>query len=77
MINKGAFDFNGVNWRNVSEEAKDLIRQFLQVNPKKRISFKKAVKHKWFKSINRQNQQNYDRGIVQVDRDLLSNLAAY
>lgn len=77
MISKGAFDFSGVNWRNVSEEAKDLIRQFLQVNPKKRISFKKAVKHKWFKNINKLNQLNYDIEIVQVDKDFLSNLTDY
>jgi serine/threonine protein kinase len=34
---------------NVSKEAQDLIKKMLKVEPKKRITIAKALKHKWIK----------------------------
>ena len=37
-------------WKRVSEDAKDLLRNLLQVDPKKRIKAKDALAHNWFKT---------------------------
>merc|ERR1711988_517111 len=37
-------------WDPVSEEAKDLIRKLLVVNPNERLSATEALNHKWLKS---------------------------
>jgi serine/threonine protein kinase len=35
----------------VNEEALDLLKKMLMFNPSKRISFKEALKHKYFDSL--------------------------
>jgi phosphorylase kinase gamma subunit/serine/threonine-protein kinase Chk2/calcium/calmodulin-dependent protein kinase I len=40
-------EFPPDKWRNLSDEAKDLVRLLLMADPKKRISVKDACKHKW------------------------------
>lgn len=40
LIKAGKFDFNGKEWNIISNEAKDLIRNLLVVDPKKRLSAK-------------------------------------
>jgi serine/threonine protein kinase len=35
------------DWVNISEEAKDLIRNMLKVDPNERISLYNCLKHKW------------------------------
>lgn len=47
MIREGDYDLKGEPWQNISERAKDLIRKLLTVNPEKRISARKALKHPW------------------------------
>ena len=46
-IETGAFKINGEDWENISEDAKDLIRQLLQKKVKDRISAAEALKHPW------------------------------
>ena len=41
-------DYNDC-WRNISDDAKDLIFRCLQVDPEKRLSAKEVTQHKWFK----------------------------
>ena len=41
-------DYNDC-WRHISDDAKDLIFQCLQVDPEKRLSAKEVTQHKWFK----------------------------
>jgi serine/threonine protein kinase len=48
QIMSGDYSFHPSTWEGVSEEAKDLVRQLLTVDPKKRISARDALKHKWF-----------------------------
>jgi len=43
----GSFEFHPDYWGNVSEEAKDLIRKMLTVDPKQRISLSDAIQHPW------------------------------
>lgn len=37
--------------RNVSREGRDLLMKLLQKDPKKRISTKQALNHKWFNGL--------------------------
>ena len=39
-------------WKDISEDAKDLIRKLLERDQKKRISAKEAFNHKWFLTSN-------------------------
>ena len=46
-IRKGQYEFHEEYWGQVSEDAKDLIRSLLTVNPDKRLSATKALSNKW------------------------------
>lgn len=48
-IRKGQYQFHAEYWGQVSEDAKDLIRSLLVVNPAKRSSAKKVLVDKWIK----------------------------
>jgi len=45
-VKKGVYDFNGPEWKNVSENAKDLIRHLL-VKPEKRYKAGEILQHPW------------------------------
>ena len=40
--------FVGADWEKVTDDAKDLIRRMLKVNPRRRITASMALKHPWF-----------------------------
>lgn len=40
------------SWNSVSENAKDLIRKMLVVNPKERITINNIKKHPWLEEVN-------------------------
>lgn len=46
-IRSGEYDFPEEDWRAVSDEAKDLIRKLLQVNPMERLTAGGALRHPW------------------------------
>lgn len=48
-ILKSKLEFDEDEWGNISAEAKDLISQLLDKDPKKRIKVDKALQHPWFK----------------------------
>mmetsp|Transcript_39732 Transcript_39732/g.35459 ORF Transcript_39732/g.35459 Transcript_39732/m.35459 type:complete len:163 (-) Transcript_39732:27-515(-) len=43
--------FDKRDWFNITEPAKDLIKQMLDRDPTKRVDAKTALAHPWFKSI--------------------------
>ena len=47
-IKSGKFDLTKYPWGIISKEAKDLIKDLLQLNPGQRLSAEKALKHPWF-----------------------------
>ncbi len=51
-IKLGKYDLNKKPFDNISEEAKDLIKQCLELNVNKRISAKNALEHPWFSLLN-------------------------
>jgi serine/threonine-protein kinase CHEK2 len=49
QIKNGVYEFPDEFWSDVSENAKDLIRKLLCVDPEKRISLDEALEHDWIK----------------------------
>ena len=48
-VREGVFTFNPADWRNISEDAKDLIKKMLGFNPKDRYTAEQAMNHVWVK----------------------------
>mmetsp|Transcript_14326 Transcript_14326/g.29695 ORF Transcript_14326/g.29695 Transcript_14326/m.29695 type:complete len:504 (+) Transcript_14326:83-1594(+) len=49
-VRLGNFTFNAADWKNVSDEAKTLIRSLLKMNPKDRYTAEQALNHDWIKN---------------------------
>jgi len=45
----GNFSFNAADWKNVSEDAKNLIRMMLKTNPRDRCTAEQALNNEWIK----------------------------
>jgi calcium-dependent protein kinase len=50
MVKKGEFDFDGEEWDDVSNDAKDLIKK-LVCKPERRLTAEEALQHHWVKSL--------------------------
>jgi calcium-dependent protein kinase len=48
-VRLGNFSFNQADWKNVSEDAKNLIRMLLKMNPRDRHTAEQALNHDWIK----------------------------
>ena len=46
-IKTANYSFAPADWDSVSEDAKTLVRQLLEVNPEKRLTAEAAVEHRW------------------------------
>jgi len=51
---RGQYRMDGGEWEGVSEEAKDLIRKMLIVDPAKRITAEEILKHPWILGIDQE-----------------------
>jgi len=49
-VRRGNFTFASSAWRNVSENAKDLIRSLLKMNPRERFTVDQALGHEWVRA---------------------------
>jgi calcium-dependent protein kinase len=49
-VRLGNFSFNAADWKNVSEDAKNLIRMLLKMNPRDRYTAEQALNHEWVKN---------------------------
>jgi calcium-dependent protein kinase len=49
-VRLGNFSFNAADWKNVSEDAKNLIRMLLKMNPRDRYTAEQALNHDWVKN---------------------------
>ena len=73
-ILSGKFNFESKRFNNVSEEAKDLIRQCLVYNKNKRIKIKEALDHPFFKT----NLDRYNLFQAELDsKTVLNRLRKY
>jgi len=46
-VRLGNFSFNAADWKNISEDAKNLIRMLLKMNPKDRYTAQQGLNHAW------------------------------
>src|SRR5688572_3315225 len=46
---KGKYSLDEPEWDEISDDAKDLVRQMLEYDPAKRISAASALQHRWIK----------------------------
>ncbi|CAJ1422038.1 unnamed protein product [Effrenium voratum] len=49
-VRLGNFNFNPADWKNVSDDAKSLIRWMLKMNPRDRYTAEQALNHEWIKN---------------------------
>merc|ERR1719162_2186270 len=49
-VRLGNFSFNAADWKNISEDAKNLIRMLLKMNPRDRYTAEQALHHEWIKN---------------------------
>merc|ERR1719221_686955 len=49
-VRLGNFSFNPADWKNISEDAKNLIRMLLKMNPRDRFTAEQALNHDWIKN---------------------------
>lgn len=64
-IRKGAFDLEDpVKWGHISDDAKDLIRSLLTVNPAKRITTAEALEHRWITSTTAEEGEDPAKDVV-------------
>merc|ERR1719238_1729049 len=49
-VRLGNFSFNAADWKNISEDAKNLIRMLLKMNPRDRYTAEQALNHEWIKN---------------------------
>uniref|UniRef100_A0A6G3MHF6 Phosphorylase b kinase gamma catalytic chain, skeletal muscle/heart isoform (Trinotate prediction) n=1 Tax=Henneguya salminicola TaxID=69463 RepID=A0A6G3MHF6_HENSL len=50
-IMDGKYSFEGPEWRNISDKAKDFISKLLVVIPQERLTVLGALSHSWFETI--------------------------
>jgi len=48
-VRLGNFSFNAADWKNISEDAKNLIRLMLKMNPRDRCTADQALNNEWIK----------------------------
>jgi calcium-dependent protein kinase len=65
-VRLGNFSFNAADWKNISEDAKNLIRMLLKMNPRDRYSAEQALNHVWVRN-KAPKAKNIDIGQAQVD----------
>ncbi|XP_076808854.1 serine/threonine-protein kinase H1-like [Clavelina lepadiformis] len=65
MVINGDYNFNGDPWPQVSQTAKDFVKELLQVSPEKRLTSDKALKHPWIINYSNQSSKNLHRSISQ------------
>jgi len=52
QIQNGQYEFHADPWDNISQQAKDLIKCLMDVNPKTRYSPFQALMHPWIATVN-------------------------
>lgn len=48
---KGAYKMSGIEWNDISDQAKDLVKRMLCTNPEQRITAEEILQHPWIKEL--------------------------
>ncbi len=68
-ITKGDYQFHPDYWGTVSEEAKDLIRGLLTVDPHKRLTVEQALAHPWLMASSAELEaRNLDSNLAELKK---------
>jgi len=57
LVRSGKFDFDDEEWKDISDNAKDLIRKLLELDVDKRITGPEILKHPFIKQVEEQTKQ--------------------
>jgi calcium-dependent protein kinase len=49
-VKQGHLTFNSRDWRGISEDAKELIRMLVKMDPKDRLNAEQALNHRWIQN---------------------------
>eukprot|EP00808_Paulinella_micropora_P027703 g19886.t1 len=63
-IKKGQYEFKEKYWRGISEDAKDLVRNLLIVDPNKRLDAKGILGHKWIHDMKHSRERAFTMGKI-------------
>merc|ERR1719436_2009524 len=64
-VRLGNFSFNQADWKNISEDAKNLIRLMLKMNPRDRCTAEQSLNHDWIKNkAPKSKNLNLQEGLV-------------
>eukprot|EP01036_Dinobryon_divergens_P029898 gene29899-39068_t len=70
-IQLGVFEFHPAYWKDVSEEAKDLISSLIEVNPSRRLTADQALQHPWLTKDGQELEKlNLDANLSQLRKHL-------
>ena len=47
----GAYKMSGIEWNDISDQAKDLVKRMLCTNPEQRITAEEILQHPWIKEL--------------------------
>ena len=65
----------------LSEEAKDIIKKILEIDPKKRLNFEEIKEHPWFNIINKKYMMfkgiDIEENIIPIDEDIVEQMEKY
>lgn len=69
-VEKGVYSLAREEFKDVSNDAKDLIKKMLEYQPEKRISAKQAILHPWFQNAMKKSEKES----IALSSSALSNL---
>ena len=76
-IKKGIYDTTSEPFPQLSQEAQDLIKKLLTMDPKKRINAAEALNHKWFQSAKFKDKDKVNIISPKLAKKLIENLKNY
>uniref|UniRef100_A0AAZ3REY9 Calcium/calmodulin-dependent protein kinase IGb n=3 Tax=Oncorhynchus TaxID=8016 RepID=A0AAZ3REY9_ONCTS len=68
-IMKAQYEFDSPFWDDISESAKDFIRNMMQKNPKMRFTTEQALRHPWIIGNTARSQDIYHSVSVQIQKN--------
>ena len=67
--------------QSLSEDAKDIIKKILEVDPKKRLNFEEIKEHPWFNIINKKYMMykgiDIEENIIPIDEEIVEQMEKY